>query len=101
MSITVNPEFRRKILELLPEEAKLCFNCGNCTAICPLEIDGFPRRIIRLVQLGFESEVLANPKELWLCLQCGLCDETCPRQASPCKFIHGVRRYALKKMGGV
>lgn len=73
-----------------------CINCGNCTAICPLAANGehFPRRIIRLVQLGRRDELLGS-KELWLCYNCGECSETCPQQAEPANFMAAARCYAI------
>jgi ferredoxin len=75
-----------------------CFNCGNCTAICPLsEADStFPRRLIRYAQVGLEDDLLAS-KELWLCYACGQCSETCPRQAEPSEFMAAARRHAIAR----
>ena len=76
--------------------AEKCINCGNCTAICSLASneDLFPRRMIRLAQLGMKDELLAS-KELWLCYNCGNCSETCPQQAEPANFMAAARCYAL------
>jgi ferredoxin len=73
-----------------------CFNCGNCTAICPLTVDGeaFPRRAIRYAQVGMRDELLSS-RELWLCYGCSECSETCPRQAEPGEFMAAARRYAI------
>jgi ferredoxin/nitrate reductase gamma subunit len=73
-----------------------CFNCGNCTAICPLSSnDGaFPRRVIRYAQLGMREDLLAS-HELWSCYACGECTQTCPRQADPAGFMAAARRYAI------
>jgi ferredoxin len=73
-----------------------CFNCGNCTAICPLSSDGesFPRKMIRYAQLGLRDRLLGS-KELWMCYACGECTETCPRQAAPGDFMSAARRYAI------
>jgi ferredoxin len=88
---------------LLPEIARhgafdvgACFNCGNCTAICPLSTaeSTFPRRLIRYAQVGLRDELLAS-KELWTCYACGQCSETCPRQAEPSEFMAASRRYAI------
>jgi ferredoxin len=75
-----------------------CFNCGNCTAICPLSANGetFPRRLIRYAQLGLEAPLLGS-RELWLCYACGECTETCPRQADPGEFMAVARRYAVAR----
>ena len=73
-----------------------CFNCGNCTAICPMSTDDsqFPRRIIRMAQLGLKEDLLGS-KELWLCYNCGECSETCPKQAEPGNLMMAARSYAI------
>ncbi len=75
-----------------------CFNCGNCTAVCPLAEDsgGFPRRVIRMAQVGMEKELLAS-EELWRCYACGECTQTCPRQADPAGFMAAARSYAIAR----
>ena len=88
---------------LLPElrrfgagDVSACFNCGTCTAVCPLSQSdgGFPRKIIRFAQLGMREELLAS-HELWTCYACGECTQTCPRQADPAEFMAAARRYAV------
>ena len=75
-----------------------CYNCGNCTAVCPLaeETGGFPRRLIRMGQVGMEKRLLADD-HLWLCYGCGQCTETCPRQADPAQYMAAARRYATAR----
>lgn len=75
-----------------------CFNCGNCTAVCPLarESSGFPRRVIRMAQVGMRDELLAN-EEIWNCYACGECTQTCPRQADPAQFMAAARSYAVSR----
>jgi quinone-modifying oxidoreductase, subunit QmoC len=77
-------------------DVSACFNCGNCTAVCPLAEDsgGFPRRLIRMAQVGMERELLAS-EELWRCYACGECTQTCPRQADPAEFMAAARSYAI------
>jgi len=75
-----------------------CFNCGNCTAVCSLAEDstGFPRRMIRMAQVGMERELLAS-EDLWRCYSCGECTQTCPRQADPAEFMASARSYAIAR----
>lgn len=75
-----------------------CFQCGNCTAVCPLAEDsaGFPRRLIRMAQVGMERELLAS-EELWRCYACGECTRTCPREADPAEFMAAARSYAISR----
>ena len=79
-------------------DVSACFNCGNCVAVCPLAEDstGFPRRMIRMAQVGMEQELLAS-EDLWRCYACGECTETCPRQADPASFMAAVRSYAIAR----
>jgi len=71
-----------------------CFNCGNCTAICPLTTDAtpFPRNNIRMLQLGLRDRLLQSP-DPWLCYYCGECSATCPRQAEPAELQMAMRRW--------
>jgi nitrate reductase gamma subunit len=90
---------------LLPElqrygafDISACYNCGNCTAVCPLstENESFPRKMIRCGQVGWRDKLLAT-KELWLCYYCGECSDTCPRQAEPGEYMASVRRFAISR----
>lgn len=71
-----------------------CFNCGTCTAICPLSSDEtpFPRDNMRRLQLGLRDDLLASP-DPWLCYYCGDCSQTCPRGAEPAEAQMAMRRW--------
>jgi len=71
-----------------------CFNCGNCTAICPLSENNypFPRGTIRNIQLGLRNRMVQN-LDPWLCYYCGECSETCPKQAEPGETLMAARRW--------
>jgi ferredoxin len=86
------PELRR----FGATDISACFNCGVCTAICPLSVDGasFPRRMSRYAQLGMREKLLSSP-ELWSCYGCAECTESCPTQADPASFMAAARRYAV------
>jgi ferredoxin len=90
--------FVGQIVKLGGASIKKCFQCGSCTATCPLSKEGeeFPRRIIRYTTLGLERRVLSSP-ELWSCYYCGDCSKTCPRDADPGAFMMAARRYAIQK----
>lgn len=86
------PELRR----FGANDISACFNCGVCSAICPLSVDGasFPRRMSRYAQLGLREKLLASP-ELWSCYGCSECTDSCPTQADPASFMAAARRYAV------
>jgi ferredoxin len=96
MSHRVDPNLLSELKAYGDINIEECFNCGNCTAICPLSTEdgSFPRRMIRYIQLGMREQLLGS-KELWMCYYCGDCSETCPRQAEPGEFMAATRRYAI------
>jgi ferredoxin len=96
MAVRVDPTFLGELESYGSFDIRDCFNCGNCTAVCPLSQGGetFPRRLIRFAQLGMKDRLTAS-KEVWLCYYCGECSETCPRQAEPGEFMASVRRYFI------
>jgi ferredoxin len=96
MSHRVDPNLLSELKEYGDINVEACFNCGNCTAICPLSTEdgSFPRRMIRYAQVGMRDQLLGS-KELWMCYYCGDCSETCPRQAEPGEFMAATRRYAI------
>lgn len=98
MAYRANPNLLLELKKYGEINIESCFNCGNCTAICPLstEEDTFPRRIIRYAQLGLEVPLISS-KELWMCYYCGQCTQTCPRAADPGEFMATARRYAIAK----
>jgi ferredoxin len=73
-----------------------CFNCGNCTAICPLTNSEypFPRDMIRCIQLGLKDK-LVESLDPWLCYYCGDCSVTCPKEAEPAETMMAVRRWLI------
>lgn len=94
-STKINPELTSKLQKLGATRLVRCYNCGTCTAICPLSEENaeFPRTLIRYAILGAEEKVLASPA-LWLCYYCGECSDSCPRDADPGAFLMAARRYA-------
>ncbi|ACX52047.1 4Fe-4S ferredoxin iron-sulfur binding domain-containing protein [Ammonifex degensii KC4] len=97
MSLEAQPEFlTEELIRWGARRGKACFNCGNCSAICPLaETNPFyPRQIIRYAQLGATKKILGSPA-IWLCYHCGECTTMCPRQADPGEVIMSLRRWAI------
>lgn len=76
-------ETGREVKAYIPtsgQRLKMCYQCGNCSAICPVGIS--PRRFIGYLRWGLKYD-----DEFWLCLQCKLCDEFCPRNANPSEVM--------------
>ncbi len=94
----VNTKFIKEVKKYGAFDISACFNCGNCTAVCPLSAEdvSFPRKMIRYAQVGAEKEIEAS-LEPWMCYYCGECSDTCPRQAYPGEFMMSLRRYLISK----
>lgn len=94
----INPQLASKLEKLGATRLYRCYNCGTCTAICPLskEMVEFPRTLIRYALLGAEEKLLSSPA-LWLCYYCGECSDNCPKDADPASFVMAARRYAIEK----
>ena len=94
MSNRVDPNLLLELKEYGAVNTEACFNCGTCTAMCPLISDAhpFPRNMIRLVQLGLKDRLLQST-DPWLCYYCGDCTTTCPRGAEPAETMMATRRW--------
>lgn len=73
---------------------KKCFQCGTCSAICPISSDNkpFPRKEMIWSQWGLKKE-LKSDLDPWLCYYCGKCSEYCPRKADPGQLMMSLRRW--------
>ncbi len=98
----INPETLKEIKTYSTKDFSVdaCFNCGNCTAICPISEEGtekgIPRTLIRYAQVGLKNKLLGN-RLMWLCSYCNDCTETCPRNAEPGEFMMATRRWAMSQ----
>ncbi|MEM3156947.1 MAG: 4Fe-4S dicluster domain-containing protein [Nitrososphaerota archaeon] len=71
-----------------------CYQCGSCTAICPISEDYLIsfRRSIKYAQLGLDKKISSDLTP-WLCYACGECSNSCPRDANPSELMMTLRRY--------
>ena len=73
-----------------------CYDCGKCTAICPLSragADYSPRRHVLATNLGTTTQIISNGS-LSKCLTCGLCDTRCPADVSYTELVLRLREHA-------
>ena len=96
MSNRVDPNLLHEIKEYGAINPEACFNCGNCTAICPLASSEhpFPRHTSRLIQMGLRDQLLSST-DPWACYFCGDCSITCPRGAEPAETMMATRRWLI------
>jgi ferredoxin len=94
MATRIDPNFMQELKAFGAVDIEKCFNCGNCTAICPLTSNEypFPRNMIRRLQIG-QRDKLVQHLDPWLCYYCGECSETCPKGAEPGETMMAMRRW--------
>jgi heterodisulfide reductase subunit C len=96
----INPKFKYEISEVPgAERIMLCFQCGTCTAGCPISrFSEFynPRKIARMVQLGLKDRLLSNDA-LWLCTTCYTCIDSCPQGVEVAGIVRALRNLSVKE----
>ena len=72
-----------------------CYQCGKCTAGCPVafSMDYPPSQILRGTQMGLRDLILSS-RAIWLCTACETCSTRCPQEVDPAGVIDALRRIA-------
>ena len=103
MRVEISParlhsEFVKKVAEISGQKLRFCYQCGKCSAGCPMSfaMDLLPNQIMRLVQLGMEEDI-ANSKTIWLCASCFTCTVRCPKGVDISRVMEALRVIALRK----
>jgi len=81
------------------EKLMLCFQCGTCTADCPVaRFNGSyrPIRILRMALLGMKDRVLSSD-DIWLCATCFTCTDRCPQGVEFASVLRVLRNMAVKE----
>jgi heterodisulfide reductase subunit C2 len=83
------------------ESVMMCYQCGKCSAGCPLieEMDYAPNQILRMLQLGlpgFEDKILRS-LSIWLCLTCETCYSRCPKEVEFPLIMDYLRHESLRQ----
>lgn len=91
----LHSEFRRQVEELTGENLGDCYQCGKCSGGCPVlaDIELSPNRVIRMVQLGLQDDVLSN-EAIWCCTACGTCTGRCPMGIDIVRIMDTLRALA-------
>ena len=77
--------------------AATCYQCGKCSAGCPMasESDLRPHNVMRLVIQDRREAALAD-ESIWLCLTCETCSARCPNACDPARIIDAVREMSIE-----
>jgi len=100
----LDPKFKYKLSKIPgAEKLMLCFQCGTCTADCPISrFSDFyrPRKIVRMVQLGLKDRLLSDDA-LWLCSTCFTCVDHCPQGVEIAGIVRVLRNLTVMEKGVV
>jgi len=108
-NITVTPPdkaFIRAVEKESGQKISRCYQCGNCTAGCPMTFtyDHPVSRIMRLIQAGQKDTVL-HSRAIWMCATCETCTERCPNNIDVAHVMdvcrHLARREGIRGVYGV
>ena len=88
--------FKDQIKKLSLEDVSRCYQCGKCTAGCPvaLEMDIKPNQVMRLAQINARDKVLSS-SSIWLCLSCETCTTRCPEDIDIAKVMDTLRKISV------
>lgn len=90
-------ELLREVEQLSGQNLFACYQCGKCTAGCPLafSMDILPHTIIRLMQLGQLHSVL-NSNSPWHCVACLTCSSRCPKGVDLARVMEALRSVLIR-----
>jgi heterodisulfide reductase subunit C len=89
------------VLQKTGVDVARCYQCGKCSAGCPLAVDmDFPpSQIMHLLQLSdFPefTELALRSHTIWLCLTCQICYARCPMELDIPKLMDALRAESLR-----
>ena len=96
----MDPKFKYEISKIPgAEKIMLCFQCGTCTADCPIaRFSDFyrPRKLMRMTQLGLKDRLLSSDV-IWLCSTCFTCIDHCPQDVGIASIVRALRNLSVKE----
>ncbi len=94
----IDPAFTGEVQRESEQNLALCYQCGNCTAGCPVSFayDYTVNQIMRLVQAGRKREALSS-HAIWLCASCETCTTRCPNDIDVARVMDALRHMARRE----
>lgn len=94
--IKTDNDIIKYVQEIGESNLKKCFQCGTCSAVCPLSTENkpFPRKEMIWAGWGLKEKLEAD-LDPWLCYYCGECSKNCPRKAEPGELMMSLRRFLI------
>lgn len=92
-----NPGRWDRLQQLTGGAANACFQCGTCSATCPVLARGDApttvRQVLREAQLGSDLQT----QDFWFCTACRQCETRCPRDVPIVEAIMGLRAVSFEE----
>lgn len=89
------------IREACGVDVSQCYQCGKCTAGCPMArfMDLTPSQVMRLAQIGDEAstERLLRSTAIWSCVGCLTCTQRCPKELDPAAVMDALREMSYAR----
>lgn len=87
-----------KIAEISGERIYRCYQCGCCSAGCPVayDMEFLPNQVMLYLQEG-DLEPLLNSKTIWICVGCYECATRCPLGIDIAKIMEALRSIKLRQ----
>ncbi|MFH0809017.1 MAG: 4Fe-4S dicluster domain-containing protein [Pseudomonadota bacterium] len=98
---TLNNEFVKRIQQVAGQGVYACYQCGKCTAGCPMaaEMDLTPNQVMRYAQFGL-GEKLRGCRTVWLCASCFTCSARCPKGVKIAEVMEAIRVVLIRNERG-
>ncbi|HOD80992.1 MAG: succinate dehydrogenase iron-sulfur subunit [Planctomycetes bacterium ADurb.Bin126] len=101
MSHTQQSELGARIAEQTGMNVLECYQCGKCTAGCPMAkyMDLTPSQVMRLCQMSDEGakEQVLRSGAIWTCAGCLTCTQRCPKQLDPAAAMDVLRELSNRE----
>lgn len=82
-------------------KAQKCYQCGKCSAGCPVasEMEYPPSMVMRMLQTEnpANDEKVLRSNTIWLCLTCEMCLSRCPMEIDIPSMMDNLRQQSLKQ----